>query len=95
MEFENEFVGDPANPRIVTKVNGITKQDGNSKDMIHNEAYLLRHANSILTFYPGDVLATGTPVGAGSAKRPPEFLDPGDTVEMWIQGIGTMVTPIE
>jgi len=90
-----EFIGDPANLRIVTKVNGVTKQDGNSKDMIHNEAYLLRHATSILTLYPGDVLATGTPAGVGSAKRPPEFLDPGDKVEMWIEGIGTMVTPIE
>jgi 2-keto-4-pentenoate hydratase/2-oxohepta-3-ene-1,7-dioic acid hydratase in catechol pathway len=90
-----EFIGDPANLRIVTKVNGVTKQDGNSKDMIHNEAYLLRHATSILTLYPGDVLATGTPAGVGSAKEPPEFLSPGDEVEMWIEGIGTMVTPIE
>ncbi len=90
-----EFIGDPANLRIVTKVNGVTKQDGNSKDMIHNEAYLLRHATSILTLYPGDVVATGTPAGVGSAKRPPEFLDRGDKVEMWIEGIGTMVTPIE
>jgi len=90
-----EFIADPTNLRIVTKVNGVTKQDGNSKDMIHNVAYLLRHATSILTLYPGDVLATGTPAGVGSAKRPPEFLDPGDEVEMWIEGIGTMVTPIE
>jgi 2-keto-4-pentenoate hydratase/2-oxohepta-3-ene-1,7-dioic acid hydratase in catechol pathway len=90
-----EFIGDAANLRIVTKVNGVTKQDGNSKDMIHNEAYLLRHATSILTLYPGDVVATGTPAGVGSAKRPPEFLDRGDKVEMWIEGIGTMVTPIE
>lgn len=90
-----EFIGDPANLRIVTKVNGVTKQDGNSKDMIHSEAYLLRHATSILTLYPGDVLATGTPAGVGSAKEPPEFLSPGDEVEMWIEGIGTLVTPIE
>ena len=73
----------------------MTKQDGNSKDMIHNEAYLLRHATSILTLYPGDILATGTPAGVGSAKEPPEFLSPGDEVEMWIEGIGTMVTPIQ
>jgi 2-keto-4-pentenoate hydratase/2-oxohepta-3-ene-1,7-dioic acid hydratase in catechol pathway len=90
-----EFIGDAENLRIVTKVNGVTKQDGNSKDMIHNEAYLLRHATSILTLYPGDVVATGTPAGVGSAKRPPEFLSSGDKVEMWIEGIGTMVTPIE
>jgi 2-keto-4-pentenoate hydratase/2-oxohepta-3-ene-1,7-dioic acid hydratase in catechol pathway len=90
-----EFIGDPANLRIVTRVNGVTKQDGNSKDMIHNEAYLLRHATSILTLYPGDILASGTPAGVGSAKNPPEFLSPGDKVEMTIEGIGTIVTPIE
>ncbi|MGI9260670.1 MAG: fumarylacetoacetate hydrolase family protein [Woeseiaceae bacterium] len=90
-----EFIGDAANLRIITRVNGVTKQDGNSKDMIHNEAYLLRHATSILTLYPGDVVATGTPAGVGSAKRPPEFLAPGDEVEMTIEGIGTFTTPIE
>ncbi|MCC3860310.1 fumarylacetoacetate hydrolase family protein [Pseudemcibacter aquimaris] len=89
-----EFIGDSANLQIMTKVNGIEKQNGNSKDMIHNEERLLRHVTSILTLYPGDVVLTGTPAGVGSARTPPEFLKPGDVVEMSIEGIGTMITPI-
>lgn len=89
-----EFIGDSANLRIITKVNGVEKQNGNSKDMIHNEERLLRHVTSILTLYPGDVVMTGTPAGVGSARNPPEFLHPGDVVEMTIEGIGTMITPI-
>ncbi|HJO39794.1 MAG: fumarylacetoacetate hydrolase family protein [Vicinamibacterales bacterium] len=90
-----EFIGDSANLRMTTKINGVLKQDGNTKDMIHNEGRLLRHVTSILTLYPGDVLVTGTPAGVGSARNPPEFLEVGDVVEMWIEGIGTLVTPIE
>lgn len=89
-----EFIEDSANLQIITKVNGVEKQNGNSKDMIHNEERLLRHVTSILTLYPGDVVMTGTPAGVGSARNPPEFLQPGDTVEMTIEGIGTFVTPI-
>lgn len=90
-----EFIDDAGNLRITTKINGVVKQDGNTANMIHNEAYLLRHATSILTLYPGDVIATGTPAGVGTARNPPEFLGPGDVVEMWIEGIGTLTTPIE
>ncbi len=78
----------------MTSVNGVQKQDGNSGDMIHNEERILRHVTSILTLYPGDVVMTGTPAGVGSARTPPEFLQPGDVVEMTIEGIGTFTTPI-
>ena len=90
-----EFLPNSGELRMVTKINGVVKQDGNTKDMIHDEARLLRHVTSILTLYPGDVVLTGTPAGVGSARQPPEFLEPGDVVEMWIEGIGTLVTPIE
>lgn len=90
-----EFIPDAANLRLVTKINGVVKQDGNTKDMIHNEAYQLRHLTNILTLYPGDVVSTGTPAGVGSARNPPEFVQPGDVVTIEIEGIGTLVTPIE
>lgn len=89
-----EFIGDSANLNIRTVINGIEKQNGNSKDMIHDEPRLIRHATSILTFYPGDVIMTGTPSGVGSARNPPEFLQPGDVIEMTIENIGTLVTTI-
>jgi len=48
-----------------------------------------------VTLHPGDVIATGTPDGVGSAREPPEFLSPGQTVHIEIEGIGTLSTPIE
>ena len=89
-----EFIGDSANLNIRTVINGVEKQNGNSKDMIHDEPRLIRHATSIFTFYAGDVIMTGTPSGVGSARNPPEFLQPGDVVEMTIEKIGTLVTKI-
>ena len=89
-----EFVEYPTHLRIVTKVNGVTKQDGNSKDLIWDEAHLVRYLSSILTLYPGDVISSGTPDGVGTARRPPEYLKPGDVVTIDIEGIGTLTTPM-
>ncbi|MBI1876255.1 MAG: fumarylacetoacetate hydrolase family protein [Acidobacteria bacterium] len=89
-----EFLTNHANLRIVTKVNGIVKQDGNTKDLIWDEAHLVRYLTSILTLYPGDVISTGTPDGVGAARRPPEFLKPGDVVTIEIEGIGALTTPM-
>jgi 2-keto-4-pentenoate hydratase/2-oxohepta-3-ene-1,7-dioic acid hydratase in catechol pathway len=89
-----EFVEYPTKLRIVTKVNGVTKQDGNSKDLIWDEAHLVRYLSSILTLYPGDVISSGTPDGVGTARRPPEYLKPGDVVTIEIESIGTLTTPM-
>jgi len=89
-----EFVEYPTKLRIVTKVNGVTKQDGNSKDLIWDEAHLVRYLSSILTLYPGDVISSGTPDGVGTARKPPEYLKPGDVVSIEIEGIGTLTTPM-
>ena len=83
------------NLRIMTRVNGVTKQNGNTMDMIYDEAHMIRFLTSVLTLYPGDVIASGTPDGVGRARNPPEYLKPGDVVEIEIEGIGTLVTPME
>ena len=88
-----EFIPDPANMRLVTKVNGIVKQDQTTADLIWNEANLIAYTTSILQLYPGDVIATGTPSGTGAERR--EFLKPGDVVEIELEGVGTLATPIE
>jgi 2-keto-4-pentenoate hydratase/2-oxohepta-3-ene-1,7-dioic acid hydratase in catechol pathway len=90
-----EFLPNHENLRIVTKVNGVVKQDGNSKDLIYDEAHILRFLTSVLTLYPGDVISTGTPDGVGAARQPREFLKPGDVVEIEIEGIGTLTTPMK
>jgi 2-keto-4-pentenoate hydratase/2-oxohepta-3-ene-1,7-dioic acid hydratase in catechol pathway len=90
-----EFLPNHANLRITTRVNGVTKQDGNSKDLIYDEAHMVRYLTSVMTLYPGDVISTGTPDGVGAARQPREFLKPGDLVEIEIEGIGKLVTPMK
>lgn len=88
-----EFIDDPANMRLVTKVNGKVMQDQTTADLIWNEENLIAYTTSILMLYPGDVIATGTPAGTGAERR--EFLSPGDVVEIELEGVGTLTTPIE
>jgi 2,4-didehydro-3-deoxy-L-rhamnonate hydrolase len=89
-----EFAPTPANFHIVTKVNGVVKQDGNTEHLIWDEAHMVRFLTSTLTLFPGDVISTGTPDGVGAGRKPPEFLKPGDVVTIEIEGIGTLTTPM-
>lgn len=89
-----EFAPNPPHFRIVTRVNDVVKQDGNTKNLIWDEAHMIRFLSSILTLYPGDVISSGTPDGVGAGRKPPEFLKPGDVVAIEIEGIGTLRTPM-
>lgn len=88
-----EFLPNHENLRLVTKVNGVVKQDQTTADLIWNEANLIRYTSSILMLYPGDVIATGTPSGTGAERG--EFLKPGDVVTIELEGVGVLETPIE
>src|SRR3954467_1882769 len=90
-----EFVKDPSSFHIVTKVNGVVKQDGDTRNFIWDEAHMIRYLTSILTLYPGDVISSGTPDGVGAGRKPPEFLKPGDVATIDIDGIGTLRTPLK
>jgi 2-keto-4-pentenoate hydratase/2-oxohepta-3-ene-1,7-dioic acid hydratase in catechol pathway len=90
-----EFLPNHANLRIVTKVNERVVQDGNTRDLIYGTKHLVHHISHIMTLYPGDVIATGTPDGVGAGRKPPEFLKPGEVVSVEVEGIGTLVTPIQ
>ena len=81
---------DPHNLRVQTRVNGVTKQDSNTSDLIFNIPTLIDWLSRGMTLLPGDVIATGTPAGVGFARTPAEFLRPGDTVEVEVQGIGVL-----
>ena len=89
-----EFLPTRPTFHIVTKVNGVVKQDGHTEHLIWDEPHMIRYLSSILTLYPGDVISTGTPDGVGAGRRPPEFLKPGDIVTIEIEGIGTLKTPM-
>jgi 2-keto-4-pentenoate hydratase/2-oxohepta-3-ene-1,7-dioic acid hydratase in catechol pathway len=87
--------GDPAEGwRVQTRVNGRTVQDGNTRDMIFGVGDLLSRISRTFTLEPGDVIATGTPEGVGYVRTPPWFLHPGDVVEVDIDGLGVLRTPI-
>ena len=82
-------VGDPHNLRIWLKVNGVSRQDANTGDMLFKVARLLSEVSKYMTLLPGDVIATGTPSGVGLGKKPPVYLNPGDVVELGIEKLGT------
>jgi 2-keto-4-pentenoate hydratase/2-oxohepta-3-ene-1,7-dioic acid hydratase in catechol pathway len=88
-----EFFANPMNVRQTLTVNGKMMQDSRSSDMIHNVQELIEYGSSIMTLFPGDVIAGGSPAGTGMSRsvRPEQvFLKPGDKIVATIEGIGTM-----
>ena len=76
--------------RVVTRVNGVVKQDGSTRQMYFKVPRLVAELSLGMTIHPGDILSTGTPPGIGHARKPPEYLVPGDVMESEIEGIGTL-----
>jgi 2-keto-4-pentenoate hydratase/2-oxohepta-3-ene-1,7-dioic acid hydratase in catechol pathway len=77
-----------ASVRLWLKVNGETKQDGNTANMIFDVPTLVSYVSQFMTLLPGDVLSTGTPAGVGLGHKPPLYLRAGDVVEYGIDGLG-------
>jgi 2-keto-4-pentenoate hydratase/2-oxohepta-3-ene-1,7-dioic acid hydratase in catechol pathway len=76
--------------RIQTRVNGVTKQDSNTRFMVFKVPRLISEFSVGCRLQPGDIIITGTPEGVGFARKPPEFMKVGDTVEVEIEGIGVL-----
>jgi len=86
-----EQVGDPNDLRLTTRVNGETRQDSSTRLMIFNVYDIVHHLSRVMTLEPCDIIATGTPAGVAAFMKPePKFLQPGDTVEVEIEKIGTL-----
>lgn len=83
-------VPNPAALRLETRVNGVKKQAVSLADFIFDIPWLIAYLSSFSPLAPGDVIATGTPSGFGATRRPPEFLRPGDTVEVEVSGLGLL-----
>lgn len=81
---------DPQNLTIVCRLDGEVVQSSNTKNMIFSIAEIIAAASRATTLLPGDVIATGTPGGVGLSFDPPRWLVPGNTVEVEIEGIGTL-----
>jgi 2-keto-4-pentenoate hydratase/2-oxohepta-3-ene-1,7-dioic acid hydratase in catechol pathway len=89
-----EQVGDPQALRIACRVNGGPVQDATTADMIFSVAELVAFISETITLEPGDVIATGTPPGVAMGRADGRYLRPGDTVEVEIERIGTLVNPV-
>ena len=76
--------------RLTTRVNGETRQDATTADMMFSFARLIAYLSRFATLLPGDVILTGTPTGAGARFTPPRWLKPGDVVEVEAAGIGVL-----
>ena len=74
---------DPNNATVETRLNDEVKQKGNTADMAFPVSFLIRYISEIMTLYPGDLIATGTPAGVSRMKH-------GDTVEVEVTGIGVL-----
>jgi len=81
---------DPSALRVQTRVNGVTKQDSNTRFMVFKVPRLISEFSAGCRLEAGDIMTTGTPAGVGSARKPPEFLKLGDAVEVEIEGIGVL-----
>ena len=81
---------DPHQLRLRSRVNGVVKQESSTAEFLFNIPAVIEWLSLGLTLLPGDILATGTPAGVGFARKPPEFLKPGDTVQCEVDGIGVI-----
>ena len=78
---------DPLNLVVTTRLNDTVKQNGRTADMAFSVPFLIRYISNIMTLYPGDLIATGTPAGVSAMKN-------GDVVEVEIEGIGVLQNPV-
>ncbi len=99
----------PLGPYIVTRdqvpnpqdlsvnciVNGEMRQVSNTAFMINGVAQLIAFITRGITLMPGDIIATGTPSGVGHFRKPPVYLQPGDVVQVEIEGLGQLMNPVE
>jgi 2-keto-4-pentenoate hydratase/2-oxohepta-3-ene-1,7-dioic acid hydratase in catechol pathway len=75
---------------LTTRVNGLLKQNDNTASMLFTIPEIIEQLSLGMTLEPGDIIATGTPAGVGFARTPPEYLQPGDIVEVEIEKIGAI-----
>ncbi len=84
-------ISNPNNLWIRTRVNGELRQNSSTSNMVFGVYEVIHRLSRVMTLEPGDIIATGTPAGVAAFMKPqPEYLEPGDTVEVEIEKIGTL-----
>ena len=89
MVTADEFTG-YGDMAIETRVNGVVRQTDTTASLIFDFAYLVSYVSTIMTLKRGDIISTGTPIGAGARFDPPIWLKPGDVLEIEAAGIGVL-----
>ena len=87
-------VGDVTALELVTEVNGEQRQKAKVSDLIFDIPTLIETMSATMTLLPGDIIATGTPVGVGIGFKPPKYLGPGDLMRVSITGLGVLENPV-
>jgi len=80
----------PDDLAIGCAIDGETVQDARTSDFVFDVPRLVAELSAVVPLLPGDVIFTGTPAGVGIARQPARFLRPGETLESWVEGIGTI-----
>ena len=81
--------------RIITRVNGEVRQDDMLSNMVFPVRREIEYISTFMTLEPGDIIVTGTPTGSGARLDPPQYLKPGDVVEVEVDGIGMLRNTVE
>ncbi len=87
-------IGDPGNLNLTLWVNGVRRQQANTRDLIFAVPFLIAYLSQVMTLEPGDLISTGTPSGTGASLTPPVFLRAGDVVKIEIERIGVLENPV-
>ena len=90
----DEFPDGYGDLRVRCRVNGETRQDDSTANLIFDFVWLVAYVSTWTTLERGDVISTGTPTGAGARFDPPRWLAPGDVVEVEVSGVGTLSNPV-
>jgi 2,4-didehydro-3-deoxy-L-rhamnonate hydrolase len=90
-----DVVGDPADGlHIESRLNGQVMQSATTADLIFPVGRIISYLSEIMTLFPGDIIASGTPEGVGHARTPPHFMKPGDVIEVEVEKVGVISNKI-
>ncbi len=87
-------IADPHALDIGLSINGEVMQNSNTRDLVFRVPDLIEYISSITPLLPGDIVSTGTPPGVGMGRKPPRWLQPGDSVTVTVEGLGSLTNPV-